>query len=389
MKKQLAVYLTLIIFTGLLTACGGSSQTHPETQSASGTAVHVTSPVPPIHDQICTIAEHEDMWHKEDVRVQYEGEEDSYIEGPYYSLMDLDQDGYLEIVVTSEAKQECPSFYEVTEDGTLQKWTMDGDLPRAGADFGIFDTTSKADCYYDSSSDQYHYIVQDHLSLSQDDADVTYLDMTTETSGVSFKKIGRHTFDASKDHTFHFFDVDGKECKEKDITKNYSGMTKKTMYFSKTLISKKEAGEIWSYNMEHTMWQKFMLRDDYCPERELSDELRHQFVSLSISMHGYASELGKGDQTDSIRYACTDLDNDQWVEVIIENTTKNTFCINEESDEAEDNEWNTKGKDLTDFTKNIPATTWHTCTIAEIENMSYDLIADNLKESWLHFTNGG
>lgn len=169
----------------------------------------------------------------------------------------------------------------------------------------------------------------------------------------------------------------------KDST--FSGMTKKTMYFSKISIPKDEAVENWSDYMEHTVWQNFMLRDDYCPERKLSDEQRHQFVSLSIALSDYISELSKSDQ-DKIRYTCTDLDNNQWVEVIIENTTKSTYCIYEESD-SEDNEWNTNGKDLNDFTKNNPAITWHTCTAADIEHMSYDLLEDNLRESWLHFTN--
>lgn len=76
--------------------------------------------------------------------------------------------------------------------------------------------------------------------MSQDDADANWLDMVPEGSGVSFRKIGRHTFDASKDNEFHYYNAAGEECQENDITKDFSSMQKKTMYFSKMPISKKK-----------------------------------------------------------------------------------------------------------------------------------------------------
>lgn len=56
----------------------------------------------------------EEIWHREDTRVE-NTDDGASINGPYYSVMDLDQDGYLEIVVSSEEKQNGPSIYEVTE----------------------------------------------------------------------------------------------------------------------------------------------------------------------------------------------------------------------------------------------------------------------------------
>lgn len=386
---RLKITLLLFITISLLTACGASSGgTASVTKNASQAAINIRKPAPSVHDQVSTIVRHEDMWLKEDSRIEGEGE-DSYVEGPLYSLMDLDQDGYLEIVVTDETGQNCPSFYEVTEDDSLQKWTMSGDLPQSGPEMSIFDTTSRADCYYDPSRHQYHYIVWDKLDLCQDHADVTFLDMMTDDTGVTFKKIGRYTFDAQTDGEYHYFNEKGEECKEHDITSGYSNMTKKTMYYSKTPISKKEAGEVWGYNMEHTMWKQFILRDDYRPERakELTTEFRYQFVSLSISMSEYVTDLSKRNQTDEIRYTATDLDNDQYVELIIENVTKQTWCIHEESDDDdfEPGKWKTKGKKLTDYTNNNPSITWQTCTVSDFNEMSYDLIEDNLRECWLHY----
>lgn len=259
---RLKITLLLLITLSLLTACGaGNSQTPPAAKSASNAAVNAKKTAPSIHDQVSTIVQQEDKWHKEDSRIE-KSADSTYVDGPFYSLMDLDQDGYLEIVVTDEAKQKCPSFYEVTEGGALQKWTMTGDVPQPESHFSIFSNTSKADCYYDSAHNQYHYIVSDKLVCSQDEADVSYLDMIPDGSGVTFKKIGRYTFDASTDNEYHYFNEKGEECKKSDITSTYSNMRKKTMYFSSTPISKKEAGEVWGYNMEHKMWQKFILRDD-------------------------------------------------------------------------------------------------------------------------------
>lgn len=371
----------------LLTACNSSGQTAPAAKSSSEAAKKAA---PSIHDQVSIIVKHEDMWLKEEPRiVDGADEDDSYIEGPFYALMDLDQDGYLEIVVTAEANQHCPSFYEVTEDKTLQQWTTAGDLPQAESDFGIFDCTRKAECYYDSSCNQYHYIVQDKLLLSQDDADVTWLDMTTGGSGVTFKKIGRHTYDASTDGEFHYFNAKGEECQETNITKEYSGMTKKAMYFSTIPLSKKEAGEVYGHNMEHTLWQKFILRDAYCSEREadLTDEFRHQFVSHSISIDEYVHALGKNETTDEIRYAATDLDNNQCIELIIENVTRKTYCIYEESIDPDSDykKWKTKGKKLSDFTKDSTAIAWQTCSVADFRDINEDLMEDNLLESWLRY----
>lgn len=397
--KKIKLSLLLYMAAVLLTACGGSGQTTADMdqvsgtaiqaeENASGTAIQAEEEAPPVHDQVCTIMRNEALWHREDTRIE-ENAENPYVIGPFYSLMDLDQDGYLEIIVSEETDGNCPSFYEVTAENTLKKWTMTGDLPQADGDMGIFSQTSRADCYYDASANQYHYIVQDKTLLSHDDADVTYLAMTPGVSGVSFRNIGRYTFDAAGDYMFHYFDADGKECQKSDITKPYSGMTKKTMYFSKTPFSFSEAGEIFGFNMEHSMWKQFILRDDYRPERELSDEFRHQFVSLSISMSEYVSELGREDKTDqdTIRYTCTDLNNNEHVEIIIENTATKRCCIYECYDsEDEDRKWKTKGKTPEDFIGSASSVSWQTCTLDDFRQMSCDLIEDNLREAWLRFT---
>ena len=396
MKKNFMIhskYLLLFLTTlSLLTACGDNTQPSAVTKSASDSAVTAESkkPAPGIHDQIGTIVQNEAIWHKEDTRLDKTDADSPSIDGPYYSLMDLDQDGYLEIVVTAEEKQHGPSIYEVTQDEKLQKWTTTGDLPREESFWEIFEGTGKIDCYYDPSRDQYHYMVQDTLFVSQDDADADWLDMVPEGSGVSFKKIGRHTFDASKDNTFHYFDAQGNECQKSELTKNYSGLTKKTMYFAKTPISQKEAGEIWGYDMEHTLWKQFILRDDYRSDREtkLTAEFLHQFVSLSISVDEWISDLGGRNTENEIRYAATDLDNDQQAEVILENRTTKKWCIYEESDD-DLQKWNTKHKKLAEYSSKIPEEAWHTYQVEKssggLIKPDYDLIADNLRESWLRF----
>lgn len=376
----------LFIIISLLTACNsGKNESTPVTESVTNTAVNPQKPAPSIQDQVSTLIKQKDIWLKEDSRVSGP-EDDSYIEGPFYSLMDLDQDGYLEMVVTDEAGESCPSFYEVTEEGTLKKWTMAGDLPQSAPEISIFDTTSKADCYYDPAHDQYHYIVNDKLALCQDSADVIYLDMVPNGSGITFKKIGRYTFDASTDNEYHFFNEKGEECEERDITNAYSNMVKKTMFYFDTPISIKEKDDEIKKNMEYTMWQKFSLRDDFRSEKEkeLTDELRHQFVSLSISMEEYVTDLSDDSQTDKIRYTATDLDNDKKIELIIENITKQIWGIYEESD-IEPKKWQAEGKKLTDHTKDNPSIIWQACTVSELKEMSHDLIEYNLCQAWLHF----
>lgn len=382
----------LVFFTALLllTACGNNTkQLSRVTENTSGSAVSEREPVPQIHDQICTIVRNEDVWHKEETRYD-ETADGASIAGPYYSLMDLDQDGYLEIVVSAEEKQHGPSIYEVTKDEKLQKWTMNGEIPREESLLEIFEGYNKVNCYYDSTLNQYHYIVQDTLFVSQSDADADWLDMIPNGSGVTFQRIGRQTFDASKDNKFHYFDTQGSECSLSDITKKYSDLQKKTMYFSKTPISKKEAGEVWGFDMEHTLWKQFMLRDNYRSdrERELTDEFLHQFVSLSISLDEYIFDLGGGNSKNNIRYAATDLDNNQQVEVIIENQTTKKWCIYEESD-PEPRKWNTKDKEISTYSSKIPEEAWHTYRIESygggLIHPDHDLIEDNLRESWLRF----
>lgn len=408
MKKTKCFFLLLVLI--LLTSCGGYSQpaavnggtsgaavdSKNESESVSGAAVNDKKQLPSIHDQICTIVRNEEIWLREDTRVEENEENDDgvTINGPYYSVMDLDQDGYLEIVVSSEEKQNGPSFYEVTEDEKLQKWTAEGDLPREESFLQIFEGTSKADCYYDPSRGQYHYIVKDTLFVSQDDADAAWLDMVPEGSGVSFRKIGRHTFDARKDNKFHYFNADGVECQESDITKGFSGMQKKSMYFSKMPISKREAVEVWGWGLERASWKSFILRDVYQSDREkrLTDEFLHQFTFISISMDKYISALGERGEEDEIRYAATDLDNDQLVEVIIENRKTKKWCIYEsvsEEDGFEERKWNTKNKKITDYTDKIPEESWQTYNVytssTGMIKPSYELIKDNLRESWLRF----
>lgn len=340
----------------------------------------------PIIEQINVILSHKDVWLKEEVRMEVNAIDDKpYADGPYYSLMDLDQDGYLELIAYNETGQSCPSFYEVTKDKCLQRWTAEGDLPQAETGFSIFDMTSKADCYYDSSQNKYYYIIKDNLLLDQSDADVSYLAMIPSDDRVIFKKIGKYTFDASKDGEFHYYDSRGKKCTEAEITKYYLPMTKKTMYYADRAISKEEVETLTAEDMAESLWNRFILRDDYrCEkENELTEDILHQFFSLAISMGEYVEDIG--DPGDHIRYAATDLDGDQTIEVIIENKTKKTYCIFQDSD-PDTYQWNTEGKELVSFTQEADCIFWQTCTISEFEGQSDDLTTDNLRECWLRFS---
>lgn len=222
----------------------------------------------PITEQINVILSHKDVWLKEEVRMEVNAIDDElYADGPYYSLMDLDQDGYLELIAYNETGRPYPSFYEVTMDKCLKRWMIEGDIPQA-EDSCIFDMTSKTDCYYDSSQNKYYYIVWDNLLLDQSDADVSYLAMTPSDDRVIFKKIGKYTFDASKDGEFHYYDSRGKKCTEAEITKYYLPMTKKTMYHAYRAISKEEVETLTAEDMAESLWDRFILRDDYRCEKE-------------------------------------------------------------------------------------------------------------------------
>lgn len=339
----------------------------------------------PIIEQINVILSHKDVWLKEEVRMEVNAIDDKpYADGPYYSLMDLDQDGYLELIAYNETGCPYPSFYEVTMDKCLKRWMIEGDIPQA-EDSCIFDMTNKADCYYDSSQNKYYYIVKDNLLLDQSDADVSYLAMIPSDDRVIFKKIGKYTFDASKDGEFHYYDSRGKKCTGAEITKYYLPMTKKTMYYADRAISKEEVETLTAEDMAESLWNRFILRDDYrCEkENELTEDILHQFFSLAISMGEYVEDIGNPD--DHIRYAATDLDGDQTIEVIIENKTKKTYCIFQDSD-PDTYQWNTEGKELVSFTQEADCIFWQTCTISEFEGQSDDLTEDNLRESWLRFS---
>ncbi|MDE6566898.1 MAG: hypothetical protein K2K70_04080, partial [Lachnospiraceae bacterium] len=158
MKKWNSIVLFLVLAV-LGTACGRNVSLPESEETATPVPVSMEKKQKAsmeVHEQIQTLAQNEDSFFREDVRV-VPGEDGVYNDGPYYSLMDLDQDGYLEMVVYNETEEPCPSFYEVSADGTLQKWTAEGDLPQEHEGYSIFDNTRKADCYYDSQKDQYHY----------------------------------------------------------------------------------------------------------------------------------------------------------------------------------------------------------------------------------------
>lgn len=396
MKKWNSIVLFLVLAV-LGTACGRNVSLPESKETVTPVPVSMEKKQKAsmeVHEQIQTLAQNEDTFFREDVRVVSD-EDGVYNDGPYYSLMDLDQNGYLEMVVYNETEEPCPTFYEVTADGTLQKWTLKGDLPQEHECFSIFDTTRKADCYYDSQKDQYHYIVWDKLSLSQDDANVIYLDMVPDDTGATFRKIGGYTFDASEDGLYHYFDAEGKECEESDITAEYADMTKMTMYYDPRTRSKKEAGELYWWDMEHTIWENFLLREDYrCEkEKELTDDIRHQFFSLCQELDEDVMELTDGDGDDEIRYAAADLDHDDHVEMIVENITKGSYRIRSaECSEEEDCEkgkvWKTKGKSLTEITDQADQLTWYSWSYSKTAigiGFNYDLWEDNLRESWLHF----
>lgn len=370
--------LTLFFFTGILTclfitACGGThTSTDPSATNQAVSEKKKQNSSLPIPEQLEIILTHKDIWMNGDAS---DGE-------PDYSLMDLDQNGRLELIVYSRQRKPCTTFYEVTESRTLQEWSADGELPQA--ELSIFHTTNKADCYYNAADDSYHYIVRDSISLSKSEADVSFLELTPKDQHITFKKIGKYTFGASRDGEYHYFDNSGKECEEKELTNAYRDMTKKTMYYAMKEFSKEET--LTAELLSDTLWDKYLLRDDYrCEkENELTDELRHQFVSLSICSEDYVKSSWKPD--DTIRYTATDLDNDGSVELIIENTAEDDFVIYENNDDSPDDEkWNTRGKKLESYTKTAANIDWQTCTVSEFQNQDWDLTEDLLRECWLKF----
>ena len=85
----------LIFFTALslLTACGNkTNQLSTVTESTSGTAVSDREPVPQIHNQICTIVQNEDIWHKEETHFD-ENADGASNAGPSHAPTAPDQDG--------------------------------------------------------------------------------------------------------------------------------------------------------------------------------------------------------------------------------------------------------------------------------------------------------
>lgn len=370
----------------LLTACGGTTRNITESSVTAVQTKTAESPALSVPEQIDVILSHKDTWLKEDVRMVGEGDPDtSYAEGPHYSLMDLDQDGYIELIVTNEKNQSCPAFYEVTGDKSLKQWTAEGDLPQA-ENISTFDLTSKVGCFYDPSRDEYHYIVMDYLSLCQDEADASFLEMTPVNDRIIFKKIGRYTFDAFKDNTHHYFNNSGKECKENELYHTYADMVKKTIYYKKIPISIKKGKELTADTLTDKLWSHFFIRDNYRCEKEndLTEDIAHQFFSLSISREYCTRDAWS--YTDEIRYTAADLDNDQNIELIVENQTKKDYGIYEYDEEDDEGNWNTEGKDLASFTERANNIAWQTDTLEKFMELDDEFLEDILLECWLKFS---
>lgn len=376
-----SAFLSLVCLTALfLTACGG----------VTGATIQMYNekiPALSVPEQLTVILSHKDMWMKEETRRDVDSEDDveDYSEGPFYFLMDLDQDGYLECVVSKETKKPCPSFYEVTEDKSLKQWTTEGDLPLRESK-GIFDFahTGKTRCFYDSVHDQYHYVIMEYLDLCQGKADALYYEMTPAGDCVTFEKIGRYEWDEFKDNEHHYFNGKGKECSETELYDKYSDMTRKTIYYDLQMFSLDEGNKLTTDDL-NSLWNKFMIRDDYRCEKEsdITEKIEFELWSLMWQREDFADRTWE--QSDTIRYTATDLNRNKHIEIIIENQTKNDYCIYEESD-VERHHWKTEGKTLAEVTKNAGNIEWQTCTLGEFLKQNDDFVEDMLRECWLKFS---
>lgn len=237
LSRLFAVSLTAVM---LLAGCGQALKTKGENPAAvSSSAVGTGGDTAgkragelPIEEkkQLRAIAENWKQWDMsylsrpgEDAEVE---EKMSWVDDFEFTVTDLDQDGYLEIMTLDiRGKQFVSEFhiYEVTEDGKgLQRWKEAGadDLDPKWHEYPMT-------AYYDAQQNSWHYYPSQGVGGCHDGQEntVQYFDIEMKNNEIYMKKLGWEVYDWEKDSDSPagYCDAEGKEVGKEAFDELLSG----------------------------------------------------------------------------------------------------------------------------------------------------------------------
>lgn len=286
----------------------------------------------------------------------------AFIEDFDITLLDLDQDGYLEIMTLDiRGKANISEFhiYEVAEDGkSLREWTF------SGAD----DVDPKwyeypADAYYDSKNRSWHYFATAAGCWGGQEDTLQVFDMEMRDNRIHTTKIGWEKYDFTKDdnNDTSYYDAEGtkvsKEAFSKLKTDFYEGMEKYSMFHHWDYVNGADCYDddlkqnqetmpespdretllkeiTWSAedkeSMEcifETLWAAFEIRqvkraDGW--EQRLTDDEKKQLRTIARDGEWYPVDDPYEDRSqqiyydyDPFRYMVADLDSDGNIEIVL------------------------------------------------------------------------
>ena len=222
-----------------------------------------------------------------------------------FSVVDLDFDGYMEIITFSRTgtggHNTDVQIYEVKEDGSgLSEWSKTGDEDNE-ADWHEYPMK----VYYDTDNACWHYNSCDSIHASAADTDVVSLDLSMKDNQVKITEIkGEKSYYQSMEPFLLFYNT---ECCEYDsIEEVGADVDMESM--------------IWELE---DLWYSFEIqedRQDFSSEKKLTDSEKDQLrkiagSSLWYSVGGMGEELGEFNHV-PLSYMVTDLDEDGQLEII-------------------------------------------------------------------------
>lgn len=265
--------------------------------------------------QIDVIVSQKDIWNMGDPADKRTSEA-FYISDFDYALTDLDQDGYIEILVyctQGTGQFTSLSVYEVNESGNgLVKWDIkeDPSFEEEGVSPDFYEYPAEA-CF-DRNTGRYHYTSLDHVHDSASAGanylvDMEAVDNTIQMHVVTYEKHGRDgkCVNGGNDPDDYY----------KEMSKRY--MFYRTFHIKSEKLEKAEAETIdeLTWNLEDS-WYSFSIAEtdhDAAFEASLSDDIRGQLETLASSETGLEQYFDYEDL--SVDYAVTDFDRDGKLEL--------------------------------------------------------------------------
>ena len=335
-KKILSILLTGSVVL-LFVACGRYEPPATKGDVVSGSGVSKKTEKLPMDEekQFEIIAKAWQKWDLSWLTLPSKDAEDeekmAFVDNFEYSVTDLDQDGYMEIMTFDQrGTSHYTEFhiYEVKEDGSgLTEWKVVG-AGETEADWLEY----PMEAYYDTSGQCWHYFSRDHVHETALTNYAYRLDLAVKDNQIQITMIGSELFETDENGEYQqsYYDESGKEIDldSYDRLKEsyYQEMEPFLMFYNKEKMEYDNVEEVGTdvdteeiaWDMED-LWAAF----EICVDQDTSSEvaLTESEKKQLRTIAGSSSWYTPGDEPDGyssypLSYMVTDLDGDGQLEII-------------------------------------------------------------------------